>query len=258
MENKVAIVTGSTSGIGFAIAKTLALKGAKVVINGRKLEKLKNAEQEIESLGGKILAIQADATDETEIKRIISETLNYFGKIDILVNNAATTGVGKTVAEMPIETWDEVMNVNLRGVFLFCKAVIPHLTKEKWGRIISIGGLSGKNPLAFGAADAASKAGLLALTRCLAAELGISNITVNTVIPGIQPETETGQQFISGIANAFQTNNEAVLNATIQRTLLKRHETLEEVAETVAFLCSEGAGAITGQSLNVNCGLATF
>lgn len=258
MENKVAIVTGSTSGIGFAIAENLALKGAKVVINGRKLEKLKIAEQEIESLGGKILAIQADATDENEIKRIVSETLNYFGKIDILVNNAATTGVGKTVAEMPVETWDEVMNVNLRGVFLFCKAVIPYLTQQKWGRIISIGGLSSKNPLAFGAADAASKAGILALTRCLAAELGISNITVNTVIPGIQPETETGQEFISSLANAFHTDNEAILNATIQRTLLKRHETLEEVAETAAFLCGDGAGAITGQSLNVNCGLATF
>lgn len=258
MENKVAIITGSTAGIGFAIAKNLALKGAKVVINGRTLEKLKSAEQEIESLGGKILAIQADATEDTEIKRIVSETVQYFGKIDILVNNAATTGVGVSVAETPIETWDEVMNVNLRGVFLFCKAVIPHLTQQKWGRIISIGGLSSKNPLPFGAADAASKAGLLALTRCLAAELGTLNITVNAVLPGIQPETETGQDFIARIAKAFHTDNETVLNMTIQRTLSKRHESMEEVAETVAFLCSEGAGAITGQNLNVNCGLATY
>ena len=101
---------------------------------------------------------------------------------------------------MPVETWDEVMNVNLRGVFLFCKTVVPHLTEQKWGRIINIGGLSSKNPLPFGAADAASKAGLLALTRCLAAELGTLNITVNTVIPGIQPDTETGQDFISRLA----------------------------------------------------------
>lgn len=257
MENKVAIVTGSTAGIGFAIAKNLALKGAKVVINGRTLKKLKNAEQEIESLGGKILAIQADATAETEIKSIVEETVQYFGKIDILVNNAATTGVGVSVAEMPIETWDEVMNVNLRGVFLFCQAVIPYLTEQKWGRIISIGGLSSKNPLPFGAADAASKAGLLALTRCLAAELGTSNITVNTVIPGLQPDTETGQYFIERLAKVFHSDAQTVINATIQRTLSKRTETLEEVAETVAFLCTDGAGAITGQSLNVNCGLAT-
>ena len=258
MENKVAIVTGSTAGIGLAIAKNLAQKGAKVVINGRTLDKLKAAESEIEQLGGKILAIQADATDEAEIKRIIAETVQYFGNIDILVNNAATTGVGVSVAEMPIETWDAVMNVNLRGVFLFCKAVIPYLTKQNWGRIISIGGLSSKNPLAFGAADSASKAGVLALTRSLAAELGSANITVNAVLPGIQPDTETGQEFISRLAKIYQTDSETILNATIQRTLLKRHETLEEVAETVAFLCTEGASAITGQSLNVNSGLATY
>ena len=258
MENKVAIVTGSTAGIGLAIAKSLALKGAKVVINGRTLEKLKAAEQEIESLGGKILAIQADATDEAEIRRIVNETVQYFGRVDILVNNAATTGVGVSVAEMPIETWDTVMNINLRGVFLFCKAVIPHLTEQKWGRIINIGGLSSKNPLPFGAADAASKAGLLALTRCLAAELGTLNITVNTVIPGIQPDTETGQDFIARLAKVFHTDNQTVINMTIQRTLSKRHESLEEVAETVAFLCTDGAGAITGQNLNVNCGLATY
>jgi 3-oxoacyl-[acyl-carrier protein] reductase len=258
MENKVAIVTGSTAGIGFAIAKKLAEKGAKVVINGRTLEKLEKAEHEIESVGGKILAIQADATDEAEIKRIVDETVQYFGAVDILVNNAAMTGVGVSVAEMPVETWDAVMNVNLRGVFLFCKAVIPHLTEQKWGRIISIGGLSSKNPLAFGAADAASKAGLLALTRSLAAELGPLNITVNAVLPGIQPNTETGQDFIERLAQAYHTDHETILNTTIQRTLLKRHESLEEVAETVAFLCTEGGSAITGQNLNVNCGLATF
>jgi len=258
MENKVAIVTGSTAGIGFAIAKNLAAKGAKVVINGRTIEKLKKAELEIESFGGKILAIQADATDEAEIKRIVSETVQYFGKIDILVNNAAMTSVGVSVAEMPVETWDAVMNVNLRGVFLFCKAVIPHLTEQKWGRIISISGLSGKSPLAFGSADAASKAGVLALTRCLAAELGTSNITVNAVLPGIQPKTESGQDFIARIAKAYHTDSETILNATIQRTLAKRHESMDEVAETIAFLCTDGAGAITGQSLNVNCGLATF
>ena len=255
MENKVAIVTGSTSGIGFAIAKTLALKGAKVVINGRKLEKLKIAEREIESLGGKILAVQADATDGAEIKRIINETLQYFGSIDILVNNAATTGVGLPVAEMPLETWDEVMNINLRGVFLFCQAVIPHLLKQKSGRIISIGGLSAKNPLAFGAADAASKAGLLALTRCLAAELSPLNITVNAVLPGLQAETETGKDYLQRLAQAFQTDTQTIVSEVGKRTLAKRTETLEEVAETVAFLCTEGAGAITGQSLNVNCGL---
>lgn len=258
MENKVAVVTGSTSGIGLAIAKRLASKGAKVVINGRTIEKLERAEHEIESIGGKILAIQADATDESEIKRIVRETIQYFGTLDILVNNAATTGIGKSVEEMPLEIWDRVMNVNLRGVFLFCKTVIPYLTRQKWGRIVNIGGLSGKSPLPFGAADAASKAGILALTRSLAAELGAENITVNAVLPGLQAETEIGREYVSRLARVFQISEQAVIDRTIQRTLSKRNETLDEVAETVAFLCSDGAGAITGQNLNVNCGLATF
>jgi len=256
MENKVAIITGSSAGIGLAIAKSLAKHGARVVINGRTLDKLKAAESEIEAERGKVLAVQADASDEAEIKRIVKETLEYFGRIDILVNNAATTGVGVPVARMPLETWDEVMNINLRAVFLFCQNVIPHLGNG--GRIINIGGLSSKNPLPFGAADAASKAGLLALTRCLAAELGSSQITVNAVIPGSQPDTEIGHEFIVRLAKVFQTDEQSIINGTIQKTLLKRTETAEEVAETVAFLCTEGAGAITGQNLNVNCGLATY
>ncbi len=256
MKDKVAIITGSTAGIGLAIAKSLAKHGASVVINGRTLDKLKQAEREIEELGGKVLSVQADASDEESIKRIVKETLEYFGKIDILVNNAATTGVGVSVEEMSVETWDEVLNVNLRGVFLCCKSVIPYLSEGS--RIVNIGGLSSKNPLPFGVADACSKAGLLALTRCLAAELGTKNITVNAVIPGLQPETETGQEFISKLAKVFHTDEQTVINGTIQKTLLKRTETVEEVAETVAFLCSENASAITGQNLNVNCGLATY
>lgn len=258
MEGKVAIITGSTAGIGLAIATKLAMKGARVVINGRTLEKLKAAETAIEALGGRVLAVQADATDQNEISRIVEETHQYFGRIDVLVNNAATTAVGLSVEKMPVETWDDVMNVNLRGLFLFSKAVIPFFNEQKWGRIVNIGGLSSKNPLAFGAADAASKAGLLAFTRCLAAELGPNNVTVNAVIPGLQPETETGRDFVDRLAAAYDTDADAIIAQTIQKTLSKRNETLEEVAETVAFLCSEAGAAINGQNLNVNCGLATY
>lgn len=257
MENKVAIITGSTAGIGLAIAKRLAQDGASVVINGRSPEKLKQAEAEIESFGGKVLGIQADASSEKEIKRIVQETVAYFGGIDILVNNAATVGVGYSVENMPIEVWDEVLNINLRAVFLLCKAVIPHL-KQKGGRIINIGGLSSKNPLPFAAADACAKAGISALTRVLAAELGFFNITVNTVIPGFQPETEIGKIFNERLAEAFKIAPEESIAATKARTLLKRFETLDELAATVAFLCSEAGSALTGQNLNVNCGLATY
>jgi len=254
---KVAIITGSTAGIGFAIAKTLAQAGVSVVIKGRTSEKLKQAEKEIESIGGKVLAIQANGANETEIKRVVEDTLGRFGKIDILINNAATVGVGYTVENMPLEVWDEVLNTNLRSVFLFCQAVIPHLKRQKSGRIINIGGLSSKNPLPFAAADACSKAGVSALTRVLAAELGGSNITVNTIIPGFQPDTETGRIFNEKLAAAFHITPEQSIAGTRARTLLKRFETLNEIAETVMFLCSDAGAVFTGQNLNVNCGLAT-
>lgn len=258
MENKTAIITGSTAGIGLAIAKTLARAGASVVVNGRTAEKLERAASEIESSGGKVLAIQGDASKSEDIKRIVEETKEKFGRLDILVNNAATVGAGLSVEKMPVEIWDDVMNTNLRAVFLFCQAAIPHLKESSGGRIINIGGLSSKNPLPFAAADACSKAGLLALTRVLAAESGTSGITVNTVIPGFQPDTEVGKIFNEKLAEAFHITPEESIAGTKARTLLKRFETLDEIAETVLFLCSDAGAGFTGQNLNVNCGLATY
>ena len=256
--NKVAIITGSTAGIGLAVAKTLANAGVSVVLNGRTRERLKAAEDEIRQSGGKVLAVQADASNPEEIRRIVAETKQHFGRIDVLINNAATIGVGYAVENMPLEIWDDVMKTNLRAVFLFCQAVIPHLKEQSAGRIINIGGLSGKNPLPFAAADACAKAGIAALTRVLAAELGAKNITVNTVIPGFQPDTETGRIFNEQLAAAFHISPEDSIAATKSRTLLKRFETMDEIARTVLFLCSEAGAAITGQNLNVNCGLATY
>ena len=254
LEGRVAIVTGSSAGIGFAIAQTLAKAGASVVINGRTLDKLDEAEDSIEANGGKILAIQADASETEGIEKIVTETKNYFGHIDILVNNAATVGVGQSVEEMPIEVWDDVMSTNLRAVFLMCKAVIPHLKERDGGRIINIGGLSGKNPLAFAAADACAKAGLMALTRVLAAELGYFQTTVNTVIPGFQPDTEIGQQFNEKLAGAFMISPEESIAVTRAKTLLKRFETLDELAGTVLFLCSDASEFVTGTNFVLDDG----
>lgn len=258
--NKVAIITGSSAGIGFAVAKTLSQAGTRVVINGRTAEKLKQAEDDIRRMsGGEVLAVQADVSKSEEINRIVEETTNRFGKIDILINNAATVGAGYSVERMPVEVWDEVLHTNLRAVFLFCQAAIPHLKQAgASGRIINIGGLSSKKPLPFAAADACSKAGILALTRVLAAELGSVGVTVNTVIPGFQPDTELGQVFNEKLAEAFHISPADSINGTRARTLLKRFETMDEIAATVLFLCSDAGAAITGQNINVNCGLATY
>lgn len=257
MNNRVAIVTGSSAGIGYAIAEMLAKAGAGVVVNGRTSESLEEAESAIELLGGRVLAVQADATTDEGIKTIVHETLNYFDRIDILINNAAIVGVGHPVETLPVELWDEIISKNLRAPFLFAKAAIPYLKDSPSGRIINIGGLSSKNPLPFAAADAAAKAGLSALTRVLAAELGLSGVTVNTVIPGFQPDTDSGKAFNGKIADAFGISPEASIDITRSRTLLKRFESLEEISETILFLCTDAGGAITGQELNVNCGLST-
>jgi NAD(P)-dependent dehydrogenase (short-subunit alcohol dehydrogenase family) len=258
MKEKVVIVTGSSAGIGFGIARGFAEAGAKVVLNGRNLEKLEDACDRLADFGDNILALRGDAASETDINRIVKVTKQRFGRIDVLVNNAAMTGVGVPVAETTTELWDTVLNANLRGAFLFSRAVIPHLIETGAGRIINIGGLSAKNPTPFTAADAAAKAGLLALTRVLAAELGTDNVTVNAVVPGFQPDTETGIQFNRKLAAAFRAQPNSLIAMTQSRTLSKRFESLEEIAAAVLFLASEAAAAITGQNINVNCGLATY
>lgn len=258
MKNKVAIVTGSSRGIGFAAAREFAAAGAKVVVNGRNLERLEEACEKLSDFGENILALRGDAANEIDINRIVRVTKQHFGRIDVLVNNAASTGVGVAVADMPTETWDSVMSANLRGAFLFSRAAIPHLIESGAGRIINIGGLSAKNATAFTAADAAAKAGLLALTRVLAAELGANNVTVNAVIPGFHPNTETGARFNQNLAAALRAEPESLIAMTEARTLMKRFETTEEIAATILFLASKAGAAITGQSINVNCGLATY
>lgn len=258
MKDKVAIVTGSTRGIGFAIARGFAAAGAKVVVNGRNLEKLEEACDKLAEFGDNVLALRGDAANETDINRIVKVAKQHFGRIDVLVNNAATTGVGVAVAKIPTELWDSVLNANLRGAFLFARAAIPHLVESGAGRIINIGGLSAKNPTPFTAADAAAKAGLLALTRVLAAELGAAGVTVNALIPGFQPDTETGAEFNNRLAAAYRAQPESLIAMTQSRTLLKRFETAEEIAATALFLASDAGAAITGQNLNVNCGLATY
>lgn len=258
MNDRVALVTGSSAGIGLAIAKALARVGASVAINGRTPETVEKAVSEIESAGGRALAVVGDAFDENRIPRIVEETAARFGRLDMLVNNAAAVGAGQRLEDMPVEVWDRTLNANLRSVFLFCKTAIPHIRKQGGGRIVNIGGLSGKNPLPFASADAAAKAGLLGLTRSLAAELGSAGITVNAVIPGLQADTKLGSEFNTRLAEAFHISPDDAVAGTRMRTLLKRFETLEEIGDTVAFLCSPAGAAITGQNLNVNCGLATY
>jgi NAD(P)-dependent dehydrogenase (short-subunit alcohol dehydrogenase family) len=180
LAGKVAIVTGGSRGIGAAIARMLTAQGASVVITGRNTQDLEEARQR---LGGDTLAIPADVRDPGDVERAVHQTVERFGGLDVLVNNAGV-GVFSNAAEMSIGTWQSVIETNLSGVFYFCHAAIPYLRSRGGGWIINISSLAGKNPFTGGTAYCASKAGLNAFSEALMQEVRYDNIRVSYVMPG--------------------------------------------------------------------------
>jgi 3-oxoacyl-[acyl-carrier protein] reductase len=242
LEGKRAIVTGGSMGIGASIAKVLARQGANVAINYRKHDtEARQVVAEIESLGRKGLAIKADVANFADAQRMVDEVKEKFGGLDILVNNA---GINRdsVVWKMTEQQWDEVLDTNLKGYFNYIHAAVGIFREQKSGKIVnvtSINGLRGK----FGQTNySASKAGIIGLTKALARELGKSNVNVNAVAPGLI-ETEM-----------MKDAPESVKEAALAEIVLGRLGKPEEVAEVIAFLCSEAARHITGEVIRVDGG----
>lgn len=247
-ENKTAIITGASRGIGKAIAVDFARKGASVGINYIEDESGRNASdaaevlKEVIALGSNGILLSADITKRDQVNRAIDEFLSHFNKINILINNAGIIK-DRTLLKMSDEEWDEVINVNLTGAYNVTKAVIPHLIKSEYGRIVNISSVSGQKGF-FGQTNySASKAGIMAFTRSLAIELAKYQITVNSIAPGII-NTEMSA-----------TIPEDVMGKILENIPLKRLGYPEEVAKLVIFLCSEDASYITGQTISINGGL---
>ena len=241
---KVALVTGAGRGIGRQIALTLAEYGADVIVNynGSK-EKAEEVVREIESMGRKAVCVQCSVADFAACGEMITDMLSQFGHIDILVNNAGITK-DNLMMKMTEEDFDAVIATNLKGTFNTMKHMYRPFLKQKAGRVINLSSVSGILGNAGQANYAASKAGVIGLTKSMARELASRNITVNAVAPGYIDTDMT------------QAMTDAAKEATLQQIPLKRVGTPKDIAETVAFLASDKASYITGQVISVDGGMA--
>ena len=244
LTGKVALVTGGSRGIGRAIVLELARRGAAVAFSYASREEAAHETVSLVSaLGGKALAVHADSGDAAAVKALFDTVTRALGPVDILVNNAGITkdGLSMTMSE---DAFDEVLRVNLKGAFLCAKAAERPMMKKRWGRIINLSSIVGLRGNAGQANYAASKAGLIGLTKTLAKELATRNITVNAVAPGFIDTDMT--------AVLPEQAREALLNSIP----MKRLGAPEDVARAVAFFASEEASYITGQVLCVDGGMA--
>jgi NAD(P)-dependent dehydrogenase (short-subunit alcohol dehydrogenase family) len=241
-----AIVTGGAQGIGEAIAKTLALDGARVAIADINLQSGQRVASEIEKAGGAAWAVRADLTNRQEVTEMVKKVLDRCGDIDILVNNAGGLNKYSPVSEIEEEEWDRIMAVNLKSSFLCSQAVARHMIERRKGKIINIGSIAGSAPnpyavsyLPYGVA----KAGVIVMTKYLAKELGPYGITVNTVSPSTT---------ITPGSRKFR-NDEAYQKIADQSPMRHLVEP-RDIAEAVLFLASESSRYVTGVNLNVNAG----
>ena len=242
LAGKVAIVTGGTRGIGLAIARLLAEDGASVVVSGRDAARLDAAVKELESLGAPAMAVAADAAKREDADRLVEATRERFGRIDVLVNNAGITR-DQLLVRMKDDDWDQVLDTNLRGVFLMTRAVGKVMMRQKSGRIINIASTAGAMGNPGQVNYSAAKAGVIGLTKAAGRELAHWNILVNAVAPGLI-ETDMAASIPAEAREAM-----------LQQIPLKRSGQGREVAEVVRFLAGDGASYITGQTIHVNGGM---
>ncbi|MER2077019.1 3-oxoacyl-[acyl-carrier-protein] reductase [Psychrobacillus psychrotolerans] len=243
LDGKSAIVTGASRGIGKDIALYLANEGAKVAVNysGSK-ERAEAVVEEIKASGGEAFAIQANVDKADDVQNLISSTLEKFGSIDILINNAGITR-DNLLMRMKEQEWDDVLNTNLKGVFLCTKAATRQMMKQRAGRIINITSIVGVSGNAGQANYVAAKAGVIGLTKSSAKELASRNITVNSVAPGF---------ITTDMTDALP---EDIKSQMLSQIPLAKFGNPLDIAKAVAFLASEDANYITGQTIHVNGGM---
>jgi acetoacetyl-CoA reductase len=242
LEDMVVVVTGASRGLGRAIAEELGREGAKVVVNySRSKEPAEELVNQLSENGGEAIAVQADVSDAEQAERLINETIEKFGRIDVLVNNAGINR-DKTLKKLSVEDWDTVIQVDLNSAFYTVHAALPHMTEAGGGKIINMSSFVGEAGNIGQANYAAAKAGLLGFTKTAAKELARNNITVNAICPGF---IETDM-----VANIPEDAREKLLKTVP----LGRFGQPNEIARAVRYLVEDG-DYITGQSLDINGGV---
>jgi 3-oxoacyl-[acyl-carrier protein] reductase len=242
-QKKVALITGAGQGMGKAVAFTLGQQGAQIAVNDINANAAESTASELQKSGIQAIAVTADITKKNDVQRMVQQTVDHYGTLHILINNAGILYPTKVI-DIPEDEWDRVINVNLKGTFLCSQTVLPTMQKNNWGRIVNFSSTAGKNISTVGGAHyTAAKAGILGFTRHVAKEVAQYNITVNAVCPGLI-DTDMVRNTIDpdrqqAYANSFP---------------ISRLGKPEEVADLVAFLCSDKAAYITGASLDINGG----
>lgn len=241
-EGRVAIVTGSARGLGKSIITRLAKEGAKVVVTDLKQEECDSVAAEINAQGGEAMAVACDVTNRASVQALAAATVERFGKIDVLVNNAGITK-DASLKKMTDEQWDAVINVNLKSVFICTQEISKYMVQENYGRVISMSSLAGVMGN-FGQTNyAASKAGIVGMTKTWAKELGKNNITANCIAPGFMNTEMT------------KTIPQNIVDQMLSAIPVGRMGEPEEIAAAAAYLASEEAGFVNGVTLNVNGGM---
>jgi dehydrogenase/reductase SDR family member 4 len=249
LENKVAIVTGASRGIGKAIAQVFVREGANVAICGRKLETIEQAARECEALRanglpGRVLPVVCHVGRASEIQRLVETTIREFGRVDILVNNAATNIAQEPALQVDEAQFDKMIEINLKSAFRFTQAVAPAMCARGWGSIINIASISGLRPQYHGMLYSMTKAALIMMTKSYAQELGPSGVRVNAIAPGL----------IRTALSEYYWKDSAKLDQVLARQPIRHLGQPEELAEVAVLLAGEQASYITGQVFVIDGG----
>jgi NAD(P)-dependent dehydrogenase (short-subunit alcohol dehydrogenase family) len=253
LKDKVAIVTGGGRGIGRAISVAFASEGAVVVIAARTISKLEETVEKIRSSRGRAKAIQADVSDEKQVQRMVAETLNDYGKVDILVNNSGIAGPTASIIDLSLEDWNKVLAINLTGSMLCAREVLKYMIPRKMGNIINVGSDGGRFGYPMRSPYCVSKWGIIGLTETLAIEVGEYNIRVNCISPAAV-RGERINNVVMGRSKATGVPFEELMSKITINYSLHRPTEEAEVAAAAVFLASDEASGMTGHTLVVNCG----